>query len=109
MNPYFALVGTDGSLTEVSASSSGDDLRVLVGDWLEGIDAKDGSELSGYVDEEATLKEGIPHNRLASILLGVVVLGPAVLTGGCGSDGDDLGLSHPQWRHVREVAASLTA
>jgi|ERR1035437_10478237 hypothetical protein len=84
-----------------------DELKALVGGWIEGIGGDVGGSgthvWSGYVDEEGKIK-GLPVNDEATIFAGAtgwygagsdVLCGPVVIIGPPDEEGDDTDV--PQW------------
>lgn len=94
------VIGPDGTISLQSMDvDGGDDLRTLVGGWIECAPCGD-AELSFWVNEEGKLN-GLPYNELGTALwylttpsmLGRdIMVGPVVITGGIGPEGETLTL-----------------
>ena len=94
------VIEADGNLSLQNINvDKGNDLRVLLGGWIECAPCAD-SELSFWINEEGKLN-GLPFNELGTALWHLttpimrnhdILVGTVVITGGVGPEGETLTL-----------------
>lgn len=104
------VIGADFTMVEQDIDPVGDDLRELVGGWIECPPCGD-NDLSFFINEEGKL-QGLPINRLATEMWHIttpmmrghdVLVGTVVITGGTDSRGNTLPLPQGWVRKFSEI------